>query len=113
MKRKIKVFFKSYFHVFNGFREGSGVKVINKAEAEILVDTVVECCSNRAYENKTMGIITLQGGAQANLIESMLLEKLGAKEIEKRRKNILSSLLLFFPSFFLLFIITNLSPTLF
>lgn len=72
-------------YVPNGFREGNDSKVINKPEAEILVDTLVECCENDEYKNKSMGVITLQGAAQAFLIESLLLEKLGAKEIEKRR----------------------------
>ena len=72
-------------HVTNGYREGSESKVINRPEAEVLVDAVVQCCNDERYDEKTMGVIILQGDAQAALIENMLLEQLGAEEMEHRR----------------------------
>jgi len=72
-------------HVPQGFREGSSSSAINRPEAEMLVDTIVQCCNDKQYEDKTMGVIVLQGNAQAALIENLLLEQLGAEEMERRR----------------------------
>jgi len=72
-------------HVPGGYREGSTNRAINRPEAEKLVETVVQCCNGDQYDDKTMGVIILQGDAQATLIENMLLEQLGAEEMEQRR----------------------------
>jgi very-short-patch-repair endonuclease len=72
-------------HVEDGYREGANNQVVNKPEAEALVDAVVNCCNDDRYENKTMGVIILQGQAQAMLIENMLLKAIDAEEIQKRR----------------------------
>lgn len=71
--------------VAGGFREGSSSRVFNRPEAEAVVKAIVACCNDPQYENKTMGVISLQGDAQARLIETMLLEHLDATEIEERR----------------------------
>jgi very-short-patch-repair endonuclease len=72
-------------YVPTGYREGSDSKVINKPEAKAIVDKVVDLCHDERYKDKTMGVIVLQGDAQAALIEGLLLDRLGAKELEKRR----------------------------
>ncbi len=72
------------FYVQNGYREGYGNRVINRPEAEVIVEKIVELCKDARYRDKSMGVIVLQGEAQAQLIEKMLLEKLGAEEMEKR-----------------------------
>ncbi|WP_084502921.1 AAA domain-containing protein [Desulfatirhabdium butyrativorans] len=74
-------------HVFvsGGFREGANNRAINRPEAESLVERTVEMCKNRRYEGKSMGVIVLQGDAQAALIENLLLERIGAEEMERRR----------------------------
>lgn len=69
----------------NGYREGSGSRVINRPEAEAISDKIVELCSNEKYAKKTIGVVVLQGEAQGKLIEEQLLGKLGAEEMEKRR----------------------------
>ncbi|MCY4177163.1 MAG: AAA domain-containing protein [Endozoicomonadaceae bacterium] len=73
-------------HVFveNGYREGSGYKVINQPEAEAIVDRIVQMCADSQYDEKTMGVVVLQGKGQAALIQDLLLKQLGAKEIERR-----------------------------
>lgn len=71
-------------YVKDGYREGRGGKVINRVEAEALCNYLVKMCKNPRYKNKTMGVIVLQGEAQANIIENMLLQKLGAEEMGKR-----------------------------
>ncbi len=74
-------------HVFveGGYREGSGQGVVNKREAEEIVKKIVKLCHDASYSDKTMGVVVLQGNAQAGLIEGKLLEELGAEEMEKRR----------------------------
>jgi len=69
----------------NGYREGSQNRVINRPEAEAISDKIQELCKNKEYSNKTIGVVVLQGEAQAKLIEEDLLGRLGAEEMEKRR----------------------------
>nr|VFK49442.1 MAG: Protein of unknown function (DUF559) [Candidatus Kentron sp. TC] len=74
-------------HVFveGGYREGSGNGVINRPEADAIVEKIFELCSDSGYDEKTMGVVVLQGEAQAARIEDQLLERLGAEEMERRR----------------------------
>ncbi len=74
-------------HVFvtGGYREGSDNRAVNRPEATAIVEKIVELCENQRYSNKTIGVVVLQGEAQAGLIEGQLLERLGAEEIERRR----------------------------
>ena len=78
---------RSLQHVFieGGYREGHYSRAINNPEAEAIVEKIVELCSDERYAEKTMGVVVLQGNAQAGLIESSLLKRLGAEEIERRR----------------------------
>jgi very-short-patch-repair endonuclease len=71
--------------VNNGYREGESQRVINRPEAEKLVEAIIKCCSDKKYEGMSMGVIALQGEAQAELISSMLMKNLGAEEMEERR----------------------------
>jgi very-short-patch-repair endonuclease len=74
-------------HVFveSGYREGSNNRAINRPEAKAIMEKIVELCADDRYSEKTMGVVALQGDAQARLIESLLLERLGAEEMERRR----------------------------
>ena len=74
-------------HVFvsGGYREGSNNRTINRPEAEFIVQRIAEMCGDSQYNRKTMGVVVLQGEAQAALIENQLLERLGAEEMERRR----------------------------
>jgi very-short-patch-repair endonuclease len=60
-------------------------RAINRPEAEAVVEKIVELSGDKRYINKTMGVVVLQGEAQAGLIEGQLLERLGAEEMERRR----------------------------
>ncbi|MHB8790208.1 MAG: AAA domain-containing protein [Desulfobulbaceae bacterium] len=71
--------------VQGGYREGSGNRVINRPEADALVETIEKCCNDDRYQGMTMGVITLQGEAQAYHIEEKLLQRIGAEEMENRR----------------------------
>ncbi len=74
-------------HIFvsSGYREGSNNYVINRPEAEAIAEKIVEICGDKRYNDKTMGVVVLQGETQASLIEEQLLERLGAEEMERRR----------------------------
>jgi len=74
-------------HVFveGGYREGEKNRAINRPEADAVIKKIVELCNNPRYAKKTIGVVVLQGEAQGALIESQLLELLGAEEMEKRR----------------------------
>ncbi|MDD3223281.1 MAG: AAA domain-containing protein [Clostridium sp.] len=68
--------------VQNGAKDKT--KNINLNEAKSIVQTIVDCCMDNRYKNMTMGVISLCGNDQAQLIESMLSEKLGKAEMIKR-----------------------------
>lgn len=74
-------------HIFvsGGYREGSNNRVVNQPEANAIVSKIAELCADKRYSDKTMGVIVLQGEAQAGLLEGQLLERLGAEEMERRR----------------------------
>lgn len=76
-------------HVENGFREGDGSRTVNRPEAERLVDAIAQCCSDPRYgvngRRPTLGVISLQGWTQAEYIEHLLLQRLGAEEMAQRR----------------------------
>jgi superfamily I DNA and/or RNA helicase/very-short-patch-repair endonuclease len=69
----------------NGYTEGRGAKIINEPEAIAIVDTISNLIDDKKYQNKTFGIITLQGNQQASLIENLLVQKIGEKEFHKRK----------------------------
>jgi hypothetical protein len=71
--------------VKNGSRQGRGQRMINQQEAEALVATVEKCCRAKRYQGKTIGVIVLQGTAQAYLIEELLLRTLGVEEMGRRK----------------------------
>jgi very-short-patch-repair endonuclease len=58
---------------------------VNEAEAEALVEAVVKCCADPAYDARSMGVISLMGEAQARHIQHQLLERLGEREYAARR----------------------------
>ena len=71
--------------VDKGSCEGEGQRIINRSEMEGIVKTVQECLDDEAYEGKTIGVIVLQGHAQAELIEKKLTEMLEPKIREERK----------------------------
>lgn len=69
--------------VLDGFRD-KGTDT-NEAEAEFIVDKIAELCGDPRYDGMTFGVISLLGEGQANLIQGKLVERLGEKEMERRR----------------------------
>lgn len=76
-------------YVTDGYKEGQGQKTINRAEAAALTATFIQCWEDARYQNKSFGIICLQGQAQAQLIESMILERLGPAPFKSDKTRLL------------------------
>ncbi len=72
-------------HVKNGYREGPSGHVLNKPEADELVEAIVKMCSLKEYAGKTIGVISLLGEAQAKDIENKLLTRISPADLEERR----------------------------
>lgn len=71
--------------VDEGACEGSGQRIRNRAEAYALVETIAKLVDDEAYDGKTMGVIALQGHDQAQLIETLLAQRLDPGVIAERR----------------------------
>jgi very-short-patch-repair endonuclease len=69
----------------DGYRTGSSLNALNEPEADAILAQIVACIADPRYEGRTMGVISLQGEAQAKLIEHKLLESLEPEVIEQRR----------------------------
>ncbi len=73
-------------HVSDGFIEN---KELNKPEAERLATSVANCCKDPKYTRNgaklTFGVISLKGWKQAEYIEHILLNLIGAEEMAERR----------------------------
>lgn len=72
-------------YVAEGYTDGESPKIINRPEAERIVNTIKECLEDPAYEGKTFGVITLQGQSQMELIQRLLIEKINPRELEERK----------------------------
>ena len=59
--------------------------MLNEPEADAVLAQIVACIADARYAGRTMGVISLQGDAQAKLIEHKLLEALEPEIIEQRR----------------------------
>ena len=68
-----------------GSCSGEGTRLTNCAEAERIVEAIQRCLDDGAYAGKTMGVIVLQGHAQAELIERRLAELLEPRVREERK----------------------------
>jgi very-short-patch-repair endonuclease len=72
-------------HITDGYRTGSSQNALNEPEADAVLAQIVACIADPRYAGLTMGVISLQGDAQAKLIEHKLLESLEPEVIEQRR----------------------------
>ncbi|WP_234538357.1 AAA domain-containing protein [Streptomyces shenzhenensis] len=73
-------------HVEHGEALGVNSRLCNPAEAEALVDAVVRCCTDPAYDGKTMGIISLRAGkGHLTELENLLADRLDYEQREARR----------------------------
>jgi very-short-patch-repair endonuclease len=68
----------------NGYIDGTGQNITNKVEAEGIADKIAELIKDQKYTDKSFGVITLQGNRQADLIDNLILKKIGEVEYNKR-----------------------------
>ncbi len=54
-------------HVPDGYRTGSSQNALNEPEADAVLAQIVACLADSRYSGRTMGVISLQGDAQAKL----------------------------------------------
>lgn len=66
-------------------RGGVGENATNEAEADAILAQIVACIADPRYAGRTMGVISLQGEAQAKLIEHKLLQTIEPEVFERRR----------------------------
>ncbi len=71
-------------HVAGG-RGSNGENTTNEAEADAILAQITACIADPRYDGRTMGVISLQGEAQARLIEHKLLQSLEPEVFEQRR----------------------------
>ncbi|WP_131194912.1 AAA domain-containing protein [Lichenihabitans psoromatis] len=68
-------------YVPHGTREKS--RKINRAEADVIVDEIVALTATKGMERRTIGMISLIGGDQADLVRSLLSDRLGAELMQR------------------------------
>lgn len=73
-------------YVENGEAVGANSRLTNTAEAEALVDAIVRCCADPAYDGRTMGVISLRASkGHLTELENLLVERLDYEQREERR----------------------------
>ncbi|MFC5667558.1 AAA domain-containing protein [Kitasatospora misakiensis] len=73
-------------YVEGGVAEGRDSRIRNPKEAGAIVDCLAELAADPAYENKTMGVIVLQGTfGQVKLLEQLIEQRLPAPVRERHR----------------------------
>jgi very-short-patch-repair endonuclease len=65
--------------------EGSNTRLRNPVEADAIVTQIEACLADPAYQDKTMGVVVLQGTGQVQLLHRLLLERVDPKAWEQRR----------------------------
>lgn len=70
----------------DGYVEGQASSITNEPEAKKLVDAIDKLTKDKRYDGKSFGVITLQGNKQSEIIEALLLKKIG--EVEFKERNI-------------------------
>ncbi|WP_420750299.1 AAA domain-containing protein [Rhodococcus sp. O3] len=71
--------------VEDGFVTGQNSSLTNRVEARALVDTLVQCLEDEAYDGKTFGVVVLQGQSQVDVIQNELLDRLTPEQWEECR----------------------------
>ncbi len=65
--------------VRGGAREGRGK--VNRIEAQAIVDEIKVITDNPRFEGRTIGVVSLLGGDQANYIRGLLITQIGEEKI--------------------------------
>jgi very-short-patch-repair endonuclease len=65
--------------------DGSSSTLTNRVEAEAIVQQIINCLEDPAYNGKTIGVIALQSAAQVRLLDDLIDAAIPADQREKRR----------------------------
>jgi len=71
--------------VQDGYVRGKSAAVVNPPEAEVVADQIAEMIKDKKYKGLSIGVITMQGSAQQDLIRNRLNDRIDPAEIEKRQ----------------------------
>lgn len=69
----------------DGYVRGEGASVTNPPEADAIAARIEEIIADPRYRDMTIGVITLQGTAQAEVIRKRVTDRIDAAEYERRR----------------------------
>lgn len=69
--------------VKGGYREEN--RPVNTLEAEAIASKIAECCKNSKYNGMTMGVISLLGDVQSDVIQNAVKQKIGEEEMINRK----------------------------
>jgi hypothetical protein len=72
-------------HVEHAETFGNDQGRINDDEAIAIVERIGRCLADPRYDGRSMGVVSLLGGAQAKRIHDLLVERIGPEEIVARR----------------------------
>lgn len=75
--------------VTDGYREGDSQNAINRPEAAAVAKSVIDCLADPRYKGKSFGVICLQGHAQSQLIENMILDAVGPEPFKNEKNRLL------------------------
>lgn len=67
-------------HVADGYEAGKSGANVNAPEADAIVEQIQACLADPAYAGRTMGVISLVGSRQSQLIESKLSDAVANEE---------------------------------
>ena len=67
------------------YTEGQNALLRNVVEAEAVVDALVGCLADPAYDGKTFGVVVLQGRAQVDVIKDALFRRVDPETWEHRK----------------------------
>ncbi len=70
-------------HVPHGARDGA--RKINRAEADVIVDEVAALVESPAGAGRSVGVISLIGAEQAELVRVLLTERIGEEAMQRHR----------------------------
>ncbi len=62
-------------YVRGGFVEGKNQTLCNPVEADAIADSIVACLDDPAYDDKTFGVVVLQGQRQVDVITNALFDR--------------------------------------
>ena len=67
----------------HGARDGA--RKLNRAEAEVIVDEIAAIASDPAMAGRSVGVISLVGAEQAELVRIKLAERIGEEAMQRHR----------------------------